>query len=118
MRITVEQLCEANACSEQVEVFAKEWPDGIEVTQDSVDRAVELDLDIGWLAVTILPTGIWTLYQARSMPHWREYTRKLESIYNAHGDVRETDVRIVELNITYRKAIAAAFLETVQESGL
>lgn len=50
MKITSDMLRRAYACSAQLEMFEREWPEGAEVTLANVQRAAELDLDLGWFA--------------------------------------------------------------------
>ena len=49
MKITKNMLRKHEACSDQVELFAAEWPNGAEVTADNVLRAITLALDVSWL---------------------------------------------------------------------
>ena len=50
MRITTEILTKARACTSQVKVFAKEWPNGATVNLKNVCRAQEIGLDLEWAA--------------------------------------------------------------------
>ena len=54
MRITEQQLVEKSACSDQVAVFTREWPDGVEITLPILERAVALKLDLYWFASRFL----------------------------------------------------------------
>lgn len=49
-RITVEWLKRRGAMCNEVEVFAREWPEGAEVTEVNLTRAAELGLDLHWFA--------------------------------------------------------------------
>ena len=86
MHITAEMLRAKNACDDQVAIFEKEWPAGVEVTAAVVWRAVELELDIHWFAAKFLPTPAWAEYEkaiaaARAeyykavAPAWAEYEK-------------------------------------------
>lgn len=48
MTITAKQLRKLGACKQQVAIFAREWPNGCEVTLVTVLRALELGLDLDW----------------------------------------------------------------------
>ena len=50
MIITAKLLTQHGACPDQVAIVAREWPKGAEVTEAALLRAVELGLDIAWLA--------------------------------------------------------------------
>ena len=40
--------------SEQLAAFREEWPDGAEVTEENLNRAIALGLDIEWFATIFL----------------------------------------------------------------
>jgi len=48
MRVTLEDLRELGACREERQIFAEEWPDGVELTRAALERAVQLDMQIDW----------------------------------------------------------------------
>ena len=48
--ITKEMLNKHHACSFQVGLFAQQWPKGVEVSEESVDKAIRLGLNLSWLA--------------------------------------------------------------------
>lgn len=48
MKITPQMLRDKNACEEKLEVFEREWPDGVEVTEASILRMFELGFDVFW----------------------------------------------------------------------
>ena len=48
--ITLEQLRDAKACLDQVELFERTFPGGVEVNDENVARAVSADLDVVWAA--------------------------------------------------------------------
>jgi hypothetical protein len=50
LKITPKMLREAWAYVDQYEIYVKEWPDGMLVTRESLNRALELGLDIDFLA--------------------------------------------------------------------
>jgi len=76
MRVTTEDLRMLNACGDQVETFADEWPNGVEVTGDSLRRAVDLGLDIDWWAVHAFAD-----YRAKLAPIYADYRAKRAPIY-------------------------------------
>ena len=50
MTITVQLLERLHACADQVAIFAREWPEGAEITTATVARAGALGLNRAWLA--------------------------------------------------------------------
>lgn len=50
MMITAAWLRERDACAAEVRIFEAEWPEGVEVTPESIERARKLNLDLAWLA--------------------------------------------------------------------
>lgn len=50
MMITAEWLRERRACVAEVRIFEAEWPNGVAVTPESIERARKLNLDLAWLA--------------------------------------------------------------------
>jgi hypothetical protein len=74
--ITHEWLVEHGACEDQRAVFAAEWPDGVELSEQSLYRAAELGLDLGWLARQYLPTPLWAEYERQEAPLLAEYERQ------------------------------------------
>ncbi len=55
MIITADMLREKNACSRQLRMFEKEWPDGVEPTTENLFRAAQIGLSIEWLATAFVP---------------------------------------------------------------
>ena len=64
MKITREWLEGHDACRSQVDIFAAEWPDGVEITEESLNRAVALSLNLDWLAERVLTAPAWAAYRA------------------------------------------------------
>ena len=86
MHIDIKWLRKHHACSnEQVALFTKEWPEGCEVTADTLARAVELDLDLEWFVKVLrAPIGAeekqvradaWTTYNRAVADAWATYLR-------------------------------------------
>ena len=42
------------ACAEQIAIFEREWPNGVEVNEANVLRAFAIGLDVGWFVETLL----------------------------------------------------------------
>lgn len=62
-RITARLLASKDACREQRDIFAKEWPGGAEVTLENCRRASSLGLDLAWAAQRLLSPPAWKAYQ-------------------------------------------------------
>ena len=65
----------AGACKDQLAIVTREWPNGIPVTQASLDRAVALKLDIDWAAKTLLTATALVEYERVKAPALAEYER-------------------------------------------
>ena len=85
--ITHEWLVEHDACEDQRDVFAAEWPDGVVLSEQSLYRAAELGLDLWWFAREYLPAPLlaeyerqrallWAEYERQEAPLWAEYERQ------------------------------------------
>ena len=61
--MTARMLREKGACSDQVDIFAAEWPKGGRVTRHALIRAAELHLNLDWFASTFLPAPAWAAFK-------------------------------------------------------
>ena len=109
MRITKQQLVEKSACSDQVAVFTREWPDGVEITLPILERAVALKLDLDWFASRCLTApalaeyervraSAWAEYERVRASAWAEYERVMASALWAglQSDARRAELRKVK----------------------
>lgn len=72
-RVTHEKLRAAGACNgESMRRFLAEWPDGAEVTEANVQRALELELPL-LCAAECLPDQARRTFLAREEPAWAVY---------------------------------------------
>jgi len=63
MRITPDWLRERDLYEQDVLVFERKWPDGMEVTEGNFLRAAKLGIDIGSLASRILSPHALKAYE-------------------------------------------------------
>ena len=77
MRVTRESLAALKACPDQLEIFAAEWPDGVEVSEAALLRAVELGLDLQWWASLALPAPLRDECERQVAPLLAEYVRQV-----------------------------------------
>ena len=54
MFITARKLKNRGACFEELQRFSAEWPNGVEVTRESLKRAYDLGLPLAWFAYNFL----------------------------------------------------------------
>jgi len=80
-------LKEENACEDQVILFEKEWPDGVEVTVEAILRAIELGLDIDWFADNFLSTPILEAYEGATAPVREAYKEDMASAWEVYWEV-------------------------------
>jgi len=88
MKITKEWLEQRGACIEQVETFAAEWPDGTEIDAASLQRIIQLNLDIDWLASEILPAPAFKAYEAARATSLRAYVEATAPAFKAYEAAR------------------------------
>ncbi len=120
MKVTAEQLKAKGACKEQVCIFEKEWPDGVEITEEVLARATELHLDLLWFASNFLPApareAYWEAtgpaleaYKKATGPAWKAYRKAIaparEAYKKAIGSAREA----------YKKAIGSALWNIIKQ---
>lgn len=90
--IDSEWLITHHACSGELTVFEKEWPNGGTVTKRSLTRAAELGLDLEWFVNKTMPdlfddkymasvVLLYSEYEAKCIPMYAEYLAKLDPIY-------------------------------------
>lgn len=75
-KITAAWLRRRRACPEQVHTFAKEWPDGAEITLENLLRAATLNLNLDWFGQHILPPSLRAEYQRQATPLRAKYERQ------------------------------------------
>lgn len=98
MRITKEWLAGRRACQEEIDLFVSEWPDGVEVSEAALLRALNLGLGLDWFVENALPkpllaeygrqeaallaeyerqaAALWAEYERQAAPLWAEYRRQ------------------------------------------
>jgi len=86
MYITVNMLRAHGACETSVEIFATEWPKGVEVTEESCFRAIELGLDIDWAARTYLSEPYLREYHNRVRPYVKDFNLALSRLEEFYDD--------------------------------
>lgn len=72
MFATVEMLESKNACQPQVEIFKAEWPQGIEITLESVSCAQKLGLSLNWFGAEFFTDKAWEIYRMKNGAAWME----------------------------------------------
>ena len=96
--ITHAWLAERKACKEQLDIFDKEWPDGMELTKENLLKCAALQLNLNWIAEHYLDASLsakfekqrdsllaeferqeapfWAEYERQRGPFWAEYERQ------------------------------------------
>jgi len=88
--LTVRDLRLLSACPEQVEMFAAEWPNGVDLTEAALLRAAVLHLDLGWFASKVLTAPAQAEYDRVTAPAWAEYDRVRAPAWAEYDRVRAT----------------------------
>lgn len=71
--LPLSRLREADACAEQYAICAREWPDGIPLTDETAARIVVLRLDVEWAPRSLLSPPSRAAYQAAVAPSRAAY---------------------------------------------
>ena len=121
MRVTKELLESHSACAEHVIVFAREWPDGCEVSTETVARAIALGMDIGWAAAHLLPSPAWRAYDEARATALRAYEEATAPALRAYEEARATALRAYEEATApalraYEEARATAFVAACEHA--
>jgi len=130
MKITKKLLIEKEACADQVETFAREWPDGVEVYEAACLRAVRLGLDLDWAARRLLSKRARAKYVKAIAQARKEYKKAIapaeEAYRKAIAPVKAiapwdekaatTEYAKAEAPVwaKYQKAVALAFWQAVK----
>ena len=106
----------AGACKDQLAIVTREWPNGIPVTQASMDRAVALKLDIDWAAKTLLTATALVEYERVKAPALAEYERVKATARAEYERVRATALAEYErvratAMVEYERVMATALAE-------
>lgn len=79
MLVDIELLKRLGACVEHQDVFASEFPEGLNITGDPDDgaiaRIVDARLDVRWLCKRALTAPAWAEYERVRAQAWAEYRR-------------------------------------------
>ena len=82
--ITKSVLRAKRACSIQVAIFAKEWPNGVTPSLEACHRAAAIGLNLYWFAVNMLNDTAWAAYEAACATAWAAYEAACaEALWNA-----------------------------------
>ena len=76
MRVTRESLAALGACADQLQTFAAEWPDGVEVSEAALLRAAAMGLDLHWWASRAIPAPLRAEFERLRAPLRAEYDRQ------------------------------------------
>ena len=88
MKVTTESLQGVGACSDQVELFSRLWPNGVTVTKAALLKAQREGLDIEWWAHHALPAPARQVYNKVFAPAWKAYNEAVappRKVYDARG---------------------------------
>jgi len=80
MKVTARQLRNKGASLDHALIFAGEWPEGVEITLEVLERAVELKLDLHCFACSFLPASAWRAYSKATAPARETYMKAMTSL--------------------------------------
>jgi hypothetical protein len=84
MRITSKLLKRKRACREQVALFEKLFPNGVEVTE-AICVAHADKFNFHWAAENLLSAPALAEYERIEAPAWAEYMRSLAAAWDEYG---------------------------------
>lgn len=116
MKITTAWLKRHRACQEQIVVFEAEWPDGLTLNRAAVERALELDLDLGWFG-----NVLETRFPARQ-DDWNAETDNADERWRKRAPAEYSQVetwwprlaRQTKACLAYKRAVATALIEMLR----
>lgn len=73
--ITTKWLEEHDACKEEIAVFRKEWGKSAPLTRKNLLRAMQLELNLEWLAAAILAGPVYGTFFATIDKAWKIFRR-------------------------------------------
>lgn len=121
MIITKEILKEKEACAEQLNIFIKQWPNGVEVTRENLEKAKEIGLDLVWGIAALLPDSYSDAYEEKRKIIWERYLSQngfhtpLEvSLWNRY--IKELNELIINTLLQYAQDINLAIRRTNNDS--
>jgi hypothetical protein len=107
--ITVEWLRTEGACSDQIEIVQREWGDAAPLTRENLLRAVELRLDLDWLADELLLSAEpLRVYREATAEAWRVYRAAKAEALRVYRAAKAEALRV------YEAATAEALWAAVQ----
>lgn len=111
MRITIKQLEALDACPAERAIFAREWPDGADITRENAVRALQLGLNLGWLVCFTCTQAVYSGFAATRACAHRRYKADTAS---ALTEFREAHMQAISdfADTLYRKT--QLYIETVE----
>jgi hypothetical protein len=106
-RITVAFLRKHEACDDQVDLFARVFPKGADISRDNILRAQAHYLNIHWLACTILEGPALVKYERVMESALAEYHRAMASAYAEYERVKAS------ADAEYRRVKASALADAL-----
>ena len=112
MLITRELLERKKACGDQVDIFAKEWPEDCEVTKANLLRAAKRHLDLDWFARHFLPPTLRAEYRRQVAPLVAQYIRQEAPIWAKYRR------QMASLEAEYMRQEAPLWAESERQEAL
>ena len=88
MNITKKILRAHKACTSQVDIFAAEWPKGVDITEEVLRRALALKLDLDWAAWHLLSEPARKAYEEAKAPALKAYEEAMDLAVKAYGEAK------------------------------
>jgi cation transport regulator ChaB len=113
MKITPQMLRDKRACSKDIEIFEREWPAGVDITENVILRIYDLGLDVQWGVYKFLSSPAQKAYEKAIATAEEAYEKAIAPAQEAY------EKAIAPAWEAYKKAIAPAIIRAIQlqESG-
>ena len=85
MFVTKQWLVEHDADEDQIEIFDKRWPDGVELTRDVLVEANSLKLVLGWFVEKLATPEANVEFDRDYDVAWRSYKSAIDLAWTARA---------------------------------
>ena len=100
--ISLQWLDERGACREQVQLFARVWPDGVAVTRETLEQSATAGLRLEWFAGQVLPRSDYTAFQSQRATLYAALQSQRATLYAAYQEQVAPQYADYKMNADYK----------------
>jgi len=124
---TIRNLGPTGPCADQMVLIEDEWPDGVPVCADTIQRAQGLGLDLHWFATFFLQNPAWAQYarvRAAAQDKYEQARAAARAMYVHVGHANSAKLNQViftawaEYQQAFLVALLAAVIQQLDEEGV